>query len=354
MQYSLLSRFQGAMAGVSVGSRLIQLKLGSSSSLIGSLGIRPQVLWGVKLYEANSNDQQVGLNKDESLVLQMSHSLTRCQGWDYTDWKQSWKQWCHSQEGSEVEKNNLISDSSQESSESERISLSLAEIALATLPLTLLFHEQPDQLNQHIQQAIEGRQESVLSLEVEQAVLAFNLAIAFALQEEPNPTALIARILDYLNSQTYFSQQLHQVQTLIEQNVSLETAQEQLLKRFGKTAKTLRDTALIALTLYSFVSTPHDPEISILRTLQADQPIAVCSLLGALSGAYNSFSSFPLSWQAQFKRAIPGELIQGSILASATELFATWSGVYNTTNSFFEIHPTLVVAAPNIIRSRQP
>ncbi|MEL7035570.1 MAG: ADP-ribosylglycohydrolase family protein [Cyanobacteria bacterium J06592_8] len=358
MQYSLLSRFQGVIAGVSLGSRLTRARLKSRSISINSQGLvnpRPQRLRDLKLYEANNTDKQLKLTRAESLVGQMTRSLTRCQGWDQTDWDRSWKQWQQdqSQENLGIEENSLIPDSNQESSESETTSQSLAEVALATLPLTLLFHEQPEHLTQHLQQGIEVTQESPLSLELEQAVLTFNLAIALALREELNPSTVLAKISNHLDPQTDFPQQLQEVQTLMEQNVSLETAQEQLLKSSGETVNTLKETTLVALALYSFVSRPHDPEIALLRTLQVGQPPTVCSLLGALSGAYNSFSSFPLCWQSQLKRSTSEELVQGEILTSATELFATWSGVYKTKNSFFEIDPTLAVAAPNVIRSSQ-
>jgi hypothetical protein len=129
----------------------------------------------------------------------------------------------------------------------------------------------------------------------------------------------------------------------------------------------LKSITCIALAFYCFVSTPQEPALSVLRAAQTGLTMPMVSTItGALSGAHNGFYSFPVSWQLQLKRtasssqAISTEpqtiqemVFVGESLQRATELFAVWSGSYNTANPLFETHPTLVVSAPNGIRSRQ-
>ncbi|EAW34416.1 ADP-ribosylglycohydrolase family protein [Lyngbya sp. PCC 8106] len=378
MQYSLLSRFQGAMAGLSFGSRL---RLPPEKSVFLS-GASPQkenhgsqILLNLKQHqlkgcESEGKDEQFTSSDCESLVIQMTRSLIRCQGLERVDWNQSWQKWQQEQQSSP-------SGVKEESNLARTRPKSVAEVAVATVPITLLFHEQPAQLQQQLQQGIQVWQESPSCEVLEQAVIAFNSAIALALKEELDPQTLIPTLLNYLDPQIDLHQQLQQVQSLVEQRVSLETARELLLKNsqelaiYSKTEKSWvgsQDTTPIALAFYSFVSTPHNPAIALLRTVEMDPLTPIVSILtGALSGAYNSISSFPLSWRLQLQTTTTSSspIISaetpaksrkqsvGETLQKATELFAVWSGVYNTANPFLETDSTLAVAAPNVIHPRQ-
>ena len=387
MQYSLLSRFQGAMAGLSFGSRL---RLSPKKSVFFSkaspqnVNHGSQILLNLKQYrlkecESAGKDEQFTSSDNESLVIQMTRSLIRCQGLERADWNQSWQEWQQNQQNqqssSAIESVSDLDFTRPKSLGNDR--LSLVEVAVATVPIALLFHEQPAQLQQQLLQGIQVWQESPSGQGLEQAVIVFNLAIALALKEELDPPTLIPTLLNHLDPQIDLHQQLQQVQSLVEQRVSLETARELLLKNSRELAidsKTdeiwvgSQDTIPIALAFYSFVSTPHNPAIALLRTVEMDSLTPMVSILtGALSGAYNSISSFPLCWRLQLQtpRTSSSPIISaktpaktrkqsvGEILQKATELFAVWSGVYNTANPFLETDSTLAVAAPNVIRPPQ-
>ena len=390
MRYSLLGRFRGAVAGVSFGSRLMLSRQKSFSSSVDSRGKANQNSYillkleqcGLKGCESETEDEHLTSTDEESLVVQMTRSLIRCQGFERANWNQSWQKWQQDQQRRSALRSNRVEEQSKGVRTRSKFygdsRLSPAKVAVATLPIALFFHEQPDRLRQQLRQGIQIWPEQAGDEVLEQAVFALHLAIALALKEELDPPTVIPTILNHLDPQIDLYRQLQQVQTLTEQNVSLETAQEILLKssrEFAMSPTTAQagigseDTTSIALAFYGFVSTAHDPDIALLRSVEMGlKTPMVSTLTGALSGAYNSFSSFPLSWQLQLQTATNssspivspaaqapgGKPLLPDILQSATELFSVWSGVYNTASSKkFEIDPTLTVAAPNVIRSHQ-
>ncbi|MEB3281919.1 MAG: ADP-ribosylglycohydrolase family protein [Lyngbya sp.] len=379
MRYSLLSRFQGTLAGVSLGSQLTRSpeKFISSVASPRATHQKAQTLLNLKKHQSvryPSDREEEGLTAtdEESLVAQMTSSLIRCQGLERVDWDRSGQEWQQQnqqrkQSSTEQERDN--SGRLSEKSGKRRCGLSVGEVALATLPIALYFHDQPDRLQQEVQDGIQVWQHSAPAAVGEQAILSFSHAIALALKEELDQTRLIPNLLKHLDPESDWHQQLQQVQRLAEQRVSLETAREQLLKSsnpvhrngIGVREQVDRETTAIALAFYGFVSTPHEPAIALWRTVEiAGASPIVTALTGALSGAYNSFSSFPLSWQLQLKTTASeaqgtteGVKFSRELLQQATELFAVWSGVYNTANPLWEkIAPTQAVAAANGMRIR--
>jgi len=167
MQYSLLSRFQGAMAGLSFGSRLRRLPPEKSVFLSKTspqkVNHDSQTLLNLKQHrlkgcESKKKDEQFTSSDNESLVIQMTRSLIRCQGWERADWNQSWQEWQQNQQNQQSSSSAIESVSDLACTRPKSLGndcLSLAEVAVATVPIALLFHEQPAQLQQQLLQGIQ-------------------------------------------------------------------------------------------------------------------------------------------------------------------------------------------------------
>jgi ADP-ribosylglycohydrolase len=223
---------------------------------------------------------------------------------------------------------------------------SSTQAAVATLPVALFFHEDEIKLRQKLLQA---SQFWLLYGEDNEAVLVIGYAIALALTEKLNCVSLIPRILAYLGtSQTSLTQQLQQVQILIEQGASLETTLKNLLCCVpARGEKSKKPDISIALALYCFLSTPEDFRLSVTRAILSNyQPLDTAILTGAISGVYNSIISIPVGWRLAANQVSSGE----KRLKLAASLLAVWSGVYDV--SSIELYPHLAIAAPRVIQPR--
>ena len=213
-----------------------------------------------------------------------------------------------------------------------------SQVAIATLPVALFFHENQATLQQQLRLASATWQGAAST----EPALAVGYALAQALTEKLNPATLIPQTLTYLqDSQTPLVQHLAQVQTLLEQGASLEIALTHLLR------DRQLSTNPIALAFYCFLSTPEDFRLSVTRAIRTGyQPQITAALTGALSGVYNSFTGIPLGWRIAFNRTDNGEILQ---LAAC--LLAAWSGVYDATTA--DRTDQMAVAAPRVIKPRQ-
>lgn len=215
-----------------------------------------------------------------------------------------------------------------------------ATAILATLPIALFYHENEIKLRQNLQLALValGQDDSL----IQDGASAVGYAIAQSLKEKLNGVTLIEQTITFLGTQTQISQQLVQVQTLLQQQASLEHAVTQL-------SKDSQPTTAIALAFYCFLSTLEDFRLSVVRAAQTShQPQLTTAIAGALSGAYNSVSAIPISWRlAADDVSLAGG--EAEILQLSDSLVAVWSGVYNQA-----IHPSEVtaIAAPRVIRPR--
>lgn len=211
---------------------------------------------------------------------------------------------------------------------------------LATLPIALFYHENEIKLRQNLQLALAALGQD--DLIIQDGALAVGYAIAQSLKEKLNGVTLIEQTITFLGTQTQISQQLVQVQTLLQQQASLERAVTQL-------SKDNQLTTAIALAFYCFLSTVEDFRLCVVRAAQTShQPQLTTAIAGALSGAYNSVSAIPISWRLADDASLAGgETIE--ILQLSDSLIAVWSGVYNQA-----IHPSQVtaIAAPRVIRPR--
>ena len=316
MQYSLLSRFRGALLGSFVGE------------VLGCVGCQNPVLGGVAIAPLKPKDAQVSptLSQWSQLATCGAESLIRCGRLDLEDW---WQLFGKTQPS-------LLPQSAASSSEA----------ALATLPIALFFHEDSVKLRQQLQQAAAIWQDQP---EARDGVLAVAYAVALALTEKLDCATLIPRTLDYLGtSDTPLVQQLTQVQTLLEQQAGLNTTLTQLRRDAQSRGEPLgRPYTSIALAFYCFLTTPEEFRLCVSRAARIPyQPQTTAAITGALAGVYNSLIGIPVSWRLAANRINNG--IRRRQLAD--HLLESWAGVYNVSESAQS--QRLAVAAPHVIQPR--
>lgn len=376
MQYSLLSRFRGALLGAAVGEIL-----GAQYQSQLDRGVNPFWLdvdqWGFNQVAAVPQLGQTSPTGFGRMTVHIAKSLIQ-QG-----------EFCpQNQPPPTLALPHLTPDS--------------GESTIAVLPIMLFFHDNQLKLRSHLQK-------STLVSKTGHYTLAVNHAIALALVEKLDPSTLISQALSHLeknyseslegyaqgdlvhanaelsDSYNYIYHQLAEVQRSIEQGIGLQEVTAQLLKtslqasgtdfledtKSEKSAKQTHqrvDSSLMAmatsfsLAFYSFLSTPQDFRLTVIRAAQLNfQPQVVCALAGALSGAYNSLTGIPTTWQTKLsctEQAQSSSLLtklwgvnSEELLQLGDQLLAAWAGVYRPTQ-FSTSANQVSVAAPNVIRPR--
>lgn len=95
--------------------------------------------------------------------------------------------------------------------------------------------------------------------------------------------------------------------------------------------------APLAITCYCILSTPEDFALSIHRAAATPCPEIAIALTGFLSGAYNTLRGIPLSWQTQINSGVNSGINSGiDYYQLVDRLFATWSGVYHSSQGNFQ------------------
>jgi ADP-ribosylglycohydrolase len=317
MQYSLVSRFRGALLGSFVGE--ILGSVGCQGRVLGKATLTPPKPGNTLASETLSDWSKIATCGTESLI--------RCGRLDVEDWLRQ----CGLSHPSLL----LL-----------KTAASSSEAAVATLPMALFFHEDEVKLRQ---QLLACAAVWLHDSEAYEGVLAVGYAIALALTEKLDFATLIPRIITYLGTQeTPLVQKLEQVQTLLEQGAGLETTLTQLRRDDQlRSERSDRSDTSIALAFYCFLSTPEDFRICITRAARSGyQTQTTAALTGALSGVYNSITGMPVSWRLWVNRTSLG--VQR--LQLADRLLAVWSGVYDV--STVDQYQLATVAAPRVIQAR--
>ncbi len=207
---------------------------------------------------------------------------------------------------------------------------------IATLPLALFYHDNKIKLRSNLLLVSSIWQKEPI---IQSSILALGYAIAQALTEKLLPQKLIPQILEFVDAPTTdLTDKLILVQTLLEQKAGLEKTIAQLASNSNQV------TASVALGFYDFLSTPEDLHLSVKRSRRS--PFISSAIVGALSGAYNSVSSIPSSWQIGFVDLQANDQVE--MLQLSDYLLAVWSGVYDSKTKLI----ATAVAAPQVIRLR--
>jgi ADP-ribosylglycohydrolase len=289
VQYSLLSRFQGALLGSFLGEALVSHSLASVKLSVWS---------------------EIGIDLMESAIASGTLSPN--------DWERIYHRY----------QRVLTSKSAFNS----------GAIATAVLPVLLLFHENPNALREQLQYLGELIE---LSNETKEDVLIWGYAIALALREKLDADDAIAQILfRYPNAQSPLIQQLKQVRVFLQQGIPLKQAVTQITR----TDKSQQST--MALAFYC-ADNWEDFRLCLMRAMHSGkQASLVTALTGALVGAYNSFSAIPIHWRVAISQNSTGQ----QLLQQATQMAAIWSGVYEIEKVDFLLSEA--VSSPQVIQSR--
>jgi hypothetical protein len=205
---------------------------------------------------------------------------------------------------------------------------------IATLPLILFYHDNQIKLRQHLLSVANIWQNEPI---IQESILALGYAIAQALTEKLEPSRLIPQLVTFLGPPaTDLPEALIQVQPLLEQKAGIEKTISQIIPNCD------RLTASIALAFYYFLITAEDFSLSVKRSRRS--PLKISTLVGALSGAYNSAASIPSSWQLDLVDSQTSA--ETEMLQLLDPLIAVWSGAYNPNQKL----TATAVAAPHVIR----
>ncbi|HAN74282.1 MAG TPA: hypothetical protein DCQ63_08355 [Planktothrix sp. UBA8402] len=313
-QYSLSSQFQGAFLGIVLGYQLGQLKPRSGALSPGS-----------------------SLNLGE-LIPRLTQSLIKHQGFNPIDYwavaatqREESPKWEISQKPAIAFPQGLNSGS---------------QVAILGFPLALFFHDNLSCL----QKLRANSPEQVAS--VWDGVLVMAGAIAQILTQNLELDQLIPNLLKLLPTESALTAKLEQVQTLLQQKASLETAVRQLTQ-IPKASRSPQPTfpdhfepenwTALALGFYCFLSTPEDYSLTVLRCLQTGyHPEITAAIGGALSGAYQGLIAIPVKWRLELQDkplrlladpeiendSVKPNDYQRELVQLADHLFGLWSGVY--------------------------
>ncbi|CEJ48381.1 Uncharacterized protein apha_03486 [Umezakia ovalisporum] len=243
----------------------------------------------------------------------------------------------------------------------------LPKAIIATLPVTLFFHENPTDLRQNLLHLSQLWDNDPV---IRDAILAVGYAIAKSFIEKLDSQTLIPETIAFIGeTKTLTPQQLLKVNDLLDQGFGLERAQTELSSQE-------QPSNAIAMAFYCFLSTLEQFPLAVLRSNQKDNTSqgktenlhwpTISIITGALSGAYNSTAGIPVKWQVLL---CPNNLATwkltnfSQVLELADALVAVWSGVYDLGLHLkkypeegcvkYKEQPQLCVfASPRVIQSR--
>lgn len=308
MRYSLLSRFRGCFLGAALGETL---------ALDGKKQSHQSVGWG-------------------RIAVLGAKSLIQCGRFDLQDWRDA-----------------LLSCDSvlrllPESSKQDMVNRVSTGAIIATLPLSLFYHENEIKLRQNLLTLVDIWQQDSVTRD---GALAVGYITLQSLTEKLNRATLIPQTIDFLGSASQVAQHLAQVQKLLEQDAGLERAITEL-------ARDSQPSTPIALAFYCFLSTLEDLRLSILRAARTGYQSEITSAItGAMSGAYNSTSGMTATlrmtlFQLDTKPlAAWGMKTEAEMLQLSDSLIAVWSGFYDKATYPDELNSVAAIAAPQVIRS---
>lgn len=216
--------------------------------------------------------------------------------------------------------------------------LTTSQIAIASLPLILFFHESPQLLTEKLTAIVTQINKPAETL---QELLIWGKALALALQEKLQPQNLIAQLLQS-KTQTKLEQQLEQVQTYLEQDLSLH----QVVSKLSR-VKEQEQTAL-ALAIYCFAFTPEDFHLATSRAnLSNYQREITVTLTGILAGVHNGYHGIPLKLRLSLEQDYKGQIST----TIARQLYASWCGITEFGLTGWQ-KPTQAIAITGLIQPR--
>lgn len=235
------------------------------------------------------------------------------------------------------------------------------ELILSTLPLALFYHDQPVLYRTALQTSGQPTATNKTASSITAAAL-IGQAISLILRERFVRLELIPQLLKDLDLEEAcpdLANQLHQIQTWVEQSTDLAGVARHVNHIKQGSAGSAVDSAClaVALALYGFLCTPDDFRLSLLRASQLDSSILLPTLTGTLSGLYNGVTGLPNAWRQQVWLG-EAEALQRWGVASEAEveefadrLLAGWAGATDPIVWLQQPQFNRITAAPRAIRA---
>jgi hypothetical protein len=233
------------------------------------------------------------------------------------------------------------------------------------LPIALLYHDQPQQLQQMLRaaQAASGLEDGLDSSE---SAAVMGQIISLILRERFVASELIPQVIRDLDLplQLPLVQELLQVQRWLSEPADLATVAQGL--KAADSPDRLPD--LLAVALYCFLSSPDNFQISLRRLQrltyqapdQAPDGALAGVILGAISGLYGGLLSLPMTGQHQnWQNEQQADLLDAtwadanwdlSLFQRADWLLTRWSGA--SSGQWLQQPHVSLVAAPRVIQPR--
>jgi hypothetical protein len=265
MQQSLLSRFEGALVGMSASQ---QARMGKSSA---TENLRNTFRNYVLLTGASIE------------------SILHCRGVNLADWQQA--------------TNRLISDD---------------QIMVAILPIALYFHDDLPRLQTTIQEIGHLHQ---LDAESIASMMFLAMSIAFLLTERCPLPDLIPQIL---STSLVPASLVYQQLQLIHDQVMVNPVPTNITQLLGAITQANQPYLMpIAMATYCFLCNPTSVRLATQRAAQIpQQPPLTLALTGMLGGAAQGLTSIPPSW------CIRDGSVTELLIQLSAKLLTVWSGAY--------------------------
>ncbi|KST62115.1 hypothetical protein [Mastigocoleus testarum] len=214
---------------------------------------------------------------------------------------------------------------------------------IATLPVTLFFHEDKLKLRDNLLKAL-----SIWDNYpgVRDAALAVNYVVGQSFNENLSWETLIPQTVDFIgDTSTKLPQKLLQIDNSIVDIVLSENLE-------AESEEGCKSITAVLLGFYYFISSPEDFRLCILRASR--NPYCGAEIIsGILSGTYNGTLGIPVNWQiTQSNLNIASSPLTSSfqMLELADALIAVWSGVYELGLHSSTLEKKLAIAAPSVIQ----
>jgi hypothetical protein len=212
------------------------------------------------------------------------------------------------------------------------------EFSLALIPLSLFRHDYLTSLQSELALLSENQ---LLSPDDALALFCWGHVLSLILREKlpsKNKVEFCLSSLQAFIQGTVLEKDLIGIKQAIQKGYSLDRVTQNL--------ESSNLSSAIALSLYFFLDTPEQFDLSLKRAALINYPL-VLSFTGALAGAYHGFTGIPLAW-----RFVPTEL---AFPDRIRQFWGQWSGVLpeNTlpfSTAIAERH--CVIASPLVIQRR--
>lgn len=214
----------------------------------------------------------------------------------------------------------------------------------ASLPVSFLFHDNRQKWRSHL-----GYFTTRLQLDpiVQDWLYIFSYTLSAFLREESDSEGLISTLLDQVETGSEVREVVKLIRNWQSKNQSLASIIGEL-NQVGSTVHTK-----LAIALYCLLNSCEDFGLTLTRLNENFDCGGVATIIGALSGAYNSEIAIPIEWDLEIAN-ISGDGLgnRTQVLRLADELLAFWSGVYIDTLLPSDLGTITTVASPRVMRLR--